>query len=184
MAIGLLSGTIALAQGEKRATGQGQAPPPAGRQTFRKVCKADIKKWCAGVKPGDGHIASCLAEKKTELAGPCLGFLRHAKRVSQFRAACHTAVEHYCHGVKPGAGRVRACLAAHTSELPDACRARLGSSVATAAPAGDVADEAAAEEQEHAEPVADVSVEEEAGPSESTPLSAGTPPQNASQPAN
>jgi len=37
----------------------------------RKTCGADISKFCAEVKPGEGRVLNCLNAKKSELAPDC-----------------------------------------------------------------------------------------------------------------
>ena len=36
-----------------------------------KACKADVKQFCADVKPGKGAIADCMKEHATDLSDGC-----------------------------------------------------------------------------------------------------------------
>lgn len=38
---------------------------------IKKACKADYKKLCKEVKPGQGRIIQCLKSKEAELSGAC-----------------------------------------------------------------------------------------------------------------
>jgi len=38
---------------------------------MRKACKADVKKFCEGVKPGEGRIAACLKQHEGKLSAGC-----------------------------------------------------------------------------------------------------------------
>jgi hypothetical protein len=42
-----------------------------GAQAVAQACKADVEKLCPGVQPGEGRIAACLKEHKTEVSKPC-----------------------------------------------------------------------------------------------------------------
>ncbi|MGM4919505.1 cysteine rich repeat-containing protein [Tardiphaga sp. 813_E8_N1_3] len=42
-------------------------------------CKSELKRLCAGVRPGRGRITSCLKEKSAELSSTCLDALKAAE---------------------------------------------------------------------------------------------------------
>jgi hypothetical protein len=66
------------------ATEKPKAAPGAAEQTpeqaaggienllrIRKACKADVKRMCAGVKPGGGRLLQCLHEHDADLSPVC-----------------------------------------------------------------------------------------------------------------
>jgi len=144
----------------------------AVRQKFIKICKNEAKKLCAGVEPGDGRIAQCLAEHKSELGKMCMVALRRAKRIATFRAKCGADVKALCPDVKPGAGRIHTCLKTNEASVSAQCKTRLARSTSkkVVADAAAVADEAVIEEAAAIEPVPEsLPIEEEAPVSEPTP---------------
>ncbi|WMS43889.1 cysteine rich repeat-containing protein [Acuticoccus sp. MNP-M23] len=38
---------------------------------LKNACSADIARFCAKVKPGEGRIARCMLPHKAEISGPC-----------------------------------------------------------------------------------------------------------------
>jgi len=42
-----------------------------------KACKNDIDKFCAKVQPGEGRIASCLADNSANLSKGCVASIKH-----------------------------------------------------------------------------------------------------------
>jgi len=57
------------------------SPPRAGddkgrmQQHLRKACGADVKQYCAQVKPGGGRIIECLEEHSKEVSDECYELL-------------------------------------------------------------------------------------------------------------
>ena len=45
------------------------------RRAFRKVCGADIREHCEGVKPGKGRILACLRGQKGAVSARCVELL-------------------------------------------------------------------------------------------------------------
>jgi hypothetical protein len=43
-----------------------------------KACAADVKKNCAGVKPGGGRIEACMKEHVADISEPCKDALTQA----------------------------------------------------------------------------------------------------------
>jgi len=46
-----------------------------GMQHMRQACAADVKKFCAQVKPGGGRILECLEDHSKEVSDECYGLL-------------------------------------------------------------------------------------------------------------
>jgi hypothetical protein len=152
--VGVLGMALAAtAQADQPA--QPPAKKPVVHHKFVDVCKADAKKLCGDVEPGDGRIAQCLAEHKAEIGKKCTVALRRAKRVAMFRAACGADVKSLCPDVKPGAGRIHQCLKTHEATLSETCKTRLTSRASKKAVAdvAAVADEAVTEERQSVEPL-------------------------------
>lgn len=55
------------------ASAQAQVTPEqkAVAREIAKVCMADIRSLCPGVKPGEGRIAMCLQAKGDSVSAPC-----------------------------------------------------------------------------------------------------------------
>lgn len=58
----------------------------AKMEQVHEACKGDVEKFCKDMKPGDGRIASCLKEHKSELSEACQsqmkrshGRMKHSK---------------------------------------------------------------------------------------------------------
>jgi len=99
-------------------------PPVA--QAQGGACAADVKKFCADVKPGEDRVRSCLASHRAELSEPCRKALDaggFAKPKQRPQRPCAADVERFCKDVHPGEGRVLKCLDAHAAELSAACMA-------------------------------------------------------------
>ena len=51
-----------------------QTASPEMQQQIRTVgatCRADIRKYCEGLQPGGGRIATCLGANRDKLSGDC-----------------------------------------------------------------------------------------------------------------
>jgi hypothetical protein len=67
--IGLTSSAVAASN---NAGGAGDQQGQQGNgQGARKVCHADVKKFCQGVKPGEGRIIACLKANSSGLSPEC-----------------------------------------------------------------------------------------------------------------
>jgi cysteine rich repeat protein len=56
------------------------SPPPDGQKMekmphMRQACAADVKKFCAQVKPGGGRIVECLEEHSKDVSDDCYDLL-------------------------------------------------------------------------------------------------------------
>lgn len=67
--IGLTSSAVAASDNVGGAGGQ-QGQQGNG-QGARKACHADVKKFCQGVKPGEGRIIACLKANSSGLSPDC-----------------------------------------------------------------------------------------------------------------
>lgn len=104
-------------------------------------CKADVEKFCAGVKMGNGGIMKCLKEHEAELSSECK--TKQAERMEKFKEkrtekkearhekrkemmdACKADKEKFCGEVKMGGGAVMKCMKEHNSELSAMCKEKL-----------------------------------------------------------
>lgn len=48
-------------------------------QALRQACGGDVRKLCAGVKPGEGRIVQCLAAKPDQVSPACKSALQQAQ---------------------------------------------------------------------------------------------------------
>ena len=87
-------------------------------------CTEDIEALCKGVKPGEGDVLRCLADKSAELSSACKGRLDQLKKDFLASAAdCEPDVQAFCATVPHSGGRVLQCLKRHEKELSVPCRA-------------------------------------------------------------
>src|SRR5271169_6389208 len=74
--IGLASSAVAAdnnaggAGGQQGQQGNGHGP--------RKACRADVEKFCQGVKPGEGRIIACLENNSSKLSQECAAMVAKA----------------------------------------------------------------------------------------------------------
>src|SRR6267142_6540733 len=128
----------ALAQaqdaGSPAAPAAGAAPAAAATSTATpsatpevpatSPCAEDIEAFCKGIKPGEGDILRCLADKSGELSSACKGRLEQLKKDFLASAAdCEPDVQAFCATVPHSGGRIMQCLKRHEKELSAPCRA-------------------------------------------------------------
>ena len=82
-------------------------------------CAGDIKKFCAGIAPGEGRIKACIKSHLTDLSPSCQDRLL---TVAVTGKVCKADVAKLCAGIEPGTGGIRACIKSHMAEVSDACR--------------------------------------------------------------
>ncbi len=92
----------------------GNAQPSALAET----CKADVKQFCADVKPGAGKVTACIKSHFKELSGDCqVAFIR----VAAVGRDCRSDIKSFCSDAKSKAA-VPACLKVHADALSVRCR--------------------------------------------------------------
>ena len=92
-----------------------------------RPCSEEIAKFCKEVKPGGGHVISCLKEHDKELSTTCREKIREmGERLEECQKACCDDVKKLCGGIKPGMGRIAKCLKKHSAELSASCKDKIG----------------------------------------------------------
>ncbi|MFL5309943.1 MAG: cysteine rich repeat-containing protein [Myxococcales bacterium] len=102
-------------------------------QEIRAACEEDARKFCAGVQPGGGRIASCLQQHESDLSEACrnegrkIGEERRERRglMQDLQQSCQKDAQKLCSDVKPGGGRIARCLRSHKNELSQECIAAI-----------------------------------------------------------
>ncbi len=99
-------------------------------EIVEKGCKAEIKKHCADVTPGEGRILACLYAYGDKLSGKCeyalydaAAQLEHAVAALSYVASeCDDDLDKYCEGVVAGEGRLLKCIEKHGDKISKRCR--------------------------------------------------------------
>jgi hypothetical protein len=86
-------------------------PALAVERAAAQACRADFKKLCSGVKPGDGRGAQCLKQHESEVSDGCKTAMASAAR-------CVEKVRQVC-GADGDAAARKACVKEHAAELGD-----------------------------------------------------------------
>jgi hypothetical protein len=84
----------------------------------QQACAGDIKKLCAGIKPGEGRIKACIKSHWSELSPNCQD---RVLTVAVTAKVCKADVDKLCAGIVPGTGGIRACIKSHIAEVSDPC---------------------------------------------------------------
>ena len=109
----------ATAQSSAGAQSAGAAKPGVG------ACKADIKKVCAGIKPGGSRIATCLKEHVADLSDACKARLAD---VAAARTTCNGDIEKQQCDTKGRAQKVT-CITKALANLGPECKAAIAAVV-------------------------------------------------------
>jgi len=94
------------------------------------ACAVDIKAFCAGVRPGEGRIRSCVKEHLKDLSEPCQGRLA---RLAANQRVCAADVKEKCANIslrRHRTARITACLKPALANLSDPCKDALAQAVA------------------------------------------------------
>lgn len=64
---------VGAAGGFSSALAQTQTPPISRAEAMEvaRICRSDLKAFCAGLKPGNGALAMCLMENRDKLSADC-----------------------------------------------------------------------------------------------------------------
>lgn len=90
------------------------------------ACKADREKFCKDVKSGDGAVAKCMKEHKSELTAECKSKIEaRVEKIKTLREACKDDLKKFCSKVERGQGNKKNCLMSHESILKADCKASL-----------------------------------------------------------
>ena len=52
-----------------------------------EACKGDVEKLCPGIQPGEGRIAACLKQHKSEVSKPCKSEIAKQHKAKKASAA-------------------------------------------------------------------------------------------------
>lgn len=94
------------------------APAAANERATVQACRADARKLCPGMRPGDGRIATCLRQNEAMLSSACLDQLGEVD-------ACTAEARKLCAEAQ-GEGEQRQCTKAKRAKLRAGCRAATG----------------------------------------------------------
>ncbi len=90
----------------------------AAPSALAETCKADVKQFCADVKPGAGKLTACINAHFKELSADCQVAII---RTVDLQKACKSDIKSLCGDVK-SKGAVPACLKAHADGLSASCK--------------------------------------------------------------
>jgi hypothetical protein len=85
------------------------------------VCAPDVKKFCAGLRAGEGRIAECLKKNLDALTPECKVTVAEGRPAIP-PSPCKADIEKLCPTVEPGEGRLAGCLRANAVMLSAQCR--------------------------------------------------------------
>jgi hypothetical protein len=90
----------------------------AAPSAIAETCKADVKQFCADVKPGAGKLTACIKSHFKDLSADCqVAFIR----VAAVGRDCKADIKSFCSDAKSRTA-VPACLKAHENSLSAACK--------------------------------------------------------------
>jgi hypothetical protein len=102
------------------------AAEPADPGPQRGACREEVKKICAGIKPGDGQLKQCVEANRDKFTPACQERMsRAAEGRGAAVQACKDDVQKLCAGVEHGGGQLHQCLQKNEAQLSEGCRASL-----------------------------------------------------------
>lgn len=59
------------AEASSPSAAAGKATASVNRQTIRRLCEADLRTHCAGIRPGGGRLMQCARAHEAQLSADC-----------------------------------------------------------------------------------------------------------------
>jgi len=103
------------------AAAPARAQKPEVQPEVAPACAADAKKFCAGIRPGEGKITECLKKNADALAPDCKITVSEG-RTTIPPSPCKADIEKLCGTIEPGQGRIAECLRKSSAMLSAQCR--------------------------------------------------------------
>ena len=84
-------------------------------------CGSDIRKFCPGVKPGQGALTKCLYQNKDQLSKACSKEMLSSTSGTSSRNPCHEDLVEFCGDMPLKGERLTYCLLKNQNKLREAC---------------------------------------------------------------
>lgn len=96
---------------------------PTKKKAAVDPCKGDAAKFCKGVKPGEGRIIACLAQKPEQLSDSCKKMVMRnpPKAAAAVKDPCAADLDKFCKGIDEKESAL-GCLRQHQMECSAECR--------------------------------------------------------------
>lgn len=67
----LLTAMFVMSAGAAMAQPMPPAPPGGGAMEQLAVCRADVQRFCQGIRPGQGRIRACMRSNQDRISQAC-----------------------------------------------------------------------------------------------------------------
>ena len=69
--LAVIVGNLGTMPAAAEAQGQASGPSQEIRQAVLSACSGDLRRLCAGIRPGEGRIAACFRDNAARLSDSC-----------------------------------------------------------------------------------------------------------------